>query len=144
MQWGAQRISALICSIVIASMTAGEDKDKPGVAPAGMGRVTTGDYVEVDDKDVANPLLGVRVQEVSPNIIELRGANGWVTYASYDEAQKEYRGFFEWQQFGPHRSPGGKWADLYHVRLVVLEGGKLHMNGRSKTNDFVIRAKVKP
>jgi hypothetical protein len=134
----------LLCGAVFASMASGDGKDQADPAPAGVGRVIPGLYVEVDESGAPNPLLVVRVQEVTPNIVEVRGANGWVSYASYDEARKEYRGFFEWQQFGGYRSPGGKWADLYRVRLVAREGGQFHMTGKSKANDLVIRAKPKP
>lgn len=115
-----------------------------GASPEGAGRVAAGDYVETDEAGVANPALLLRVREVTPNIVEVRGVNGWVTFAAYDEGRKEYRGFFEWQQFGPARSPQGKWADLFQVRLVALEGGKLHLVGKSKANEFVIRATPKP
>ena len=132
-----------LCGAAVASTAGGGDQEKAGPTPGGVGRVNPGEYVEVDEKDVSNPALVVRVQEMTPNILEVRGANGWVTYASYDEGRKEYCGFFEWQQFGPYRSPGGKWADLYQVRLVARPGGQLHMTGKSKANDFVIRAKPK-
>ena len=108
------------------------------------GRVASGEYVEVSEKGVPDPNLRLGVREVTPNILEVRGINGWAAFASYDEARKEYRGFFEWQRFGPHRSPGGKWADLYEIRLIREKGGRLHMTGKSKANDFVIRAVVKP
>jgi uncharacterized protein (TIGR03067 family) len=95
----------------------------------------------VNEKGETNPGLVVGVQEVTSNIVVVHGANGWVAFASYDEAQKEYRGFFEWKEFGAYRSPGGKWADLYQVRLVAQEGGQLHMTGKSKAHDFLIRAR---
>jgi hypothetical protein len=131
----------LLCGAAIAVAA---ETEKPNLQPAGAGRVSPGDYLEVDEKGVPNALFAVQVRDVTANIVEVRGANGWVTYASYDEAQREYRGFFEWQQFGPHRSPGGKWADLYQVRLVQQEDGQLHMTGKSKANEFVIRAAPKP
>ena len=134
----------LLCAAGVTAFAVAADKDKPNPQRTGAGRVRAGEYVEVDENGVPNALLGVLVREVTPNIVEVRGANGWVTYTSYDEAQKEYRGFFEWQQFGPLRSPGGKWADLYQVRLVQQEDGQLHMTGKSKDNDFVIRAAPKP
>jgi hypothetical protein len=134
----------LLGGVAVSSTAQGRDKVQASSDPAGVGRVSPGLYVEVDDKGVSNPLLVVRVQEVTTNIVEIRGANGWVTYASYYVAQKEYRGFFEWQQFGDYRNPGGKWADLYQVRLVAQEGGQFHMTGKSKANDFVIRGKPKP
>ena len=115
--------------------------EKP--APVGAGRLSPGDYVELDEAGTPNPRLGLRVAEVTPNIVEVRGANGWVAFASYDEATKEYRGCFEWQTFGPRRSPAGKWADLFQVRLTRTEGGRIRMDGKSKENDFVIQA-VKP
>ena len=97
----------------------------------------------MDGKGVPNEALAVRVLQVTPNILEVRGVNGWVAYAAYDEARTEYRGCFEWQQFGPYRSPGGKWAELYQVRLVGQEGGQFQMIGKSKGNDFIIRSKPK-
>ena len=134
----------LLCVVAVASTAPAAEKDKADPTPAGVGRVTPGLYTEVDEQGQPNPLFEVRVQEVTPNIVEVRGANGWVAYASYDDARKEYRGFFEWQRFGDSRSPGGKWADLYQVRLVALEGGQFHMTGKSTGNDFVIRGKPKP
>ena len=136
--------AAILCGAAIASMAAADEKNRAVSSPTGAGRISAGAYIEVDEKGVPNPVLAVQVREVTPNILEVRGANGWVTYVSYDEAQKEYRRCFEWQQFGPYRSPGGKWADLYQVRLVQQDGGQLHMSGKSKANDFVIRAAPKP
>jgi hypothetical protein len=132
----------LLCEAAMVSTTLAGDKADS--TPAGVGRVNPGLYVEVNEKDEANPLLVVAVQEVTPNIVMVRGANGWVTFACYDEADKEYRGFFEWKDFGAGRSPGGKWADLYQVRLVAQEGGRIYMTGKSKANDFIIRGKPKP
>jgi hypothetical protein len=131
-----------LCGATVASTAAADDK-KAAPTPGGAGRISPGEYVEVDEKGVPNPALAVQVREMTPNILEVRGANGWLTYVSYDEAQKEYRGFFEWQQFGPYRSPGGKWADLYQVRLIQQDAGQLHMTGKSKANDFIIRAAPK-
>ena len=139
------RVTALVVLVLVGaspfSAARGEDKDNQ---PAGTGRLAAGEYVEVDEKGVPNALLKLRVSEVTPNILEVRGAHGWVAYTSYDEGRKEYRGFFEWQRFGPQRSPAGKWADLYQVRLVRQADGKLYMSGKSKENDFVIRAADKP
>ncbi len=109
----------MLGGVAVASTAFGGDKEKADPAPAGTGRVNPGLYVQVDEQGVPNPPFVFRVQEVTPNIVEVRGINGWVCYASYEEAQKEYRGFFEWQQFAGYRSPGGKWADLYQVRLVA-------------------------
>jgi hypothetical protein len=134
----------LLCGPTVASMAPAGDKEKADPAPAGVGRVSPGVYVELNEKGEPIPMLVVGVQEVTPNIVMLRGANGWLAFASYDEAQKEYRGFFEWKEFGPVRSPGGKWADLYQVRLVAQEGGQFHMTGKSKANDFIIRGKPRP
>jgi hypothetical protein len=136
--------AVVLCGATVAPIAGGGDKDKAGPTTGGAGRVSPGENVEVDEKGAPNEPFAVRVQELTPNILEVRGVNGWVAYASYDEAQKEYRGFFEWQQFGPYRSPGGKWADLYQVRLVARAGGQFQMTGKSKANDFVIRAKPKP
>ncbi len=116
----------------------------PAGAQEEARRVAAGDYVEVDEQGVPNSTLAVKVHEVTPNILEARGANGWVVYASYDAAQKEYRGFFEWQKFGPYRSPAGKWADLYQIRLSRQDGGQFRIDGKSKDNEFVIRAAPKP
>ncbi|MDY3560489.1 hypothetical protein R5W23_001724 [Gemmata sp. JC673] len=129
-------VSGFVLAITFAS--AGAD-DKP--LPAGSGRVAAKEYVEVDEKGVANARFRLRVREATPNILEIRGINGWVAFTSYDEGQKEYRGFFEWQQMGALGNPGGKWADLYQVRLVRQANGELLMTGKSKNNDFVIRAK---
>lgn len=115
--------------------------DKPSAEQAGTGRVPAKEYVEVDEKGVPNPRFRLRVAEATPNILEIRGINGWVAYTSYDEGQKEYRGFFEWQRLGPLGNPGGKWADLYQVRLIRQPDGQLLMTGKSKANDFVIRAR---
>jgi WD40 repeat protein len=110
--------------------------------PTGLGRVKPGDYVEVDDKGVENLALRIRVNELTQNLLELRSGKGWVAYASYDAARREYRGFFEWQKFGPDRSPGGVWADLYQIRIERLESGQLNVTGRSKANVLMIRAKA--
>jgi uncharacterized protein (TIGR03067 family) len=134
----------VLCGPALASMALAGNKDKADPAPVGVGRVSPGLYVEVNERGEPNPLLEVGVQEVTPNIVVVSGANGWVVFAAYDEAQKEYRGFFEWKQFGAYRSPGGKWADLYQVRLVAQEGGQFHMTGKSKANDFIIRGMSKP
>ncbi len=133
----------LLAGGFLLAVAASRGADKAKAEPAGQGRVAAGEYVEVDESGTPNPLLGLRVAEVTPNIVEVRGANGWVAYASYDEAAKEYRGCFEWQTFGPRRSPPGKWADLFQVRLTRTEGGRIRVDGKSKENDFVIRA-VKP
>lgn len=118
----------------------GGGQDQPAAAADRVGRVSAGDYVEHDEQGTPNPMLTLRAREVTPHILELRGVNGWVAYLSYDESAREYRGFFEWQQFGPYRSPGGKWADLYQVRLVRQDGGRFVMTGKSKTNELTIRA----
>jgi uncharacterized protein (TIGR03067 family) len=135
---------AVLCVPGVSSMALAGDTDKAHPAPAGVGRVSPGLYVEVNEKGEPNPLSGVGVQEVTPNIVVVSGANGWVAFAAYDEARKEYRGCFEWKAFGPYRSPGGKWADLYQVRLVAQEGGQFLMTGKSRANDFIIRGKPKP
>jgi hypothetical protein len=134
----------VLCAPVVASMALAGNTDKTGAASTGVGRVSPGLYVEVNETGEPNPPLLVVIQEVTPNIVMVRGANGWVAFAAYDDGQKEYRGSFEWRQFGPIRSPGGKWADLYQIRLVAQDGGKFHMTGKSKTNDFIIRGMPKP
>jgi hypothetical protein len=136
--------SSILCGAVLAAMAQGGEKEKPNSTPAGTGRVSPGLYNELNDQGEVNPVSLVQIQEVTPNIVEVRGANGWVVFASYDEAKKEYRGFFEWQRFGEHRSPGGKWADLYQVRLVAQGGRQFHMTGKSTANDFIIRGKRRP
>jgi hypothetical protein len=130
----------LVCGVVVAVAAAGRAPEKDGAAAEGVGRVAPGEYVELDEQGVPNPSFVFAAREVTPNIIEVRGVNGWVAFAAYDEEKKEYRGCFEWQQFGPHRSPGGKWADLYQVRLVRLAGGRVEITGKSKANDMTIRA----
>jgi hypothetical protein len=128
--------------LIIAS----DDPKKTEPPIDGVGRVSLGEFVEVDEKGIPQPVLPdvpkllIKIDEVTPNIVVLSGINGWVTFASYDESKKEYRGFFEWKQFGPLRSPGGKWADLYEVRLIKQANGDILMTGKSKTNEFVIRA----
>lgn len=148
----ARLLHAVAVLAIGAVAAGGADNVKPGAVPTkaeesakseGAGRLPEGTYVEVDEKGVEEPRLAIRLRPVTANIVEVRGANGWVVFASYDEAQREYRGFFEWQQYGPLQSPGGKWADLYQVRLVRQNDGLLHMTGKSKANEFVIRAVAK-
>jgi hypothetical protein len=131
-------------SLVSVAAVVGGEQEKSAAADERAGRVGAGDYVEQDEQGRPNPLFTLRAREVTANILELRGANGWVAYLSYDESAREYRGFFEWQQFGPYRSPGGKWADLYQVRLVRQDGGRFVMTGKSKSNDLTIRAAPAP
>jgi uncharacterized protein (TIGR03067 family) len=125
----------------VGSMVLANEQDRSDPGPAGVGRVPPGLYVEVNETGQQHPSLVVGVQEVTPNIVLLRGVNGWLAFASYDESRKEYRGFFEWKEFGAGRSPGGKWADLYQFRLVAQEDGQFHMTGKSRANDFIIRGK---
>jgi hypothetical protein len=101
--------------------------------------VAAGEYVEIDPEGRANWDFTLLADEVTPNILCLRGRNGWVAFASFDAAKKEYRGFFEFQRIGG-RGPGGKWADLYHVR-VAIEDGVLRVEGKSAENEMLIRAK---
>jgi uncharacterized protein (TIGR03067 family) len=134
----------VLCCLPVAPMARGSNKDNGDTAPTGTGRVSPGVYKELNEKGELNPPSMVEIQEVTPNIVVVRGVNGWVAFAAYDEARKEYRGSFEWRQFGAARSPGGKWADLYQIRLIAVEGGLFHMTGKSKDNDFIIRGKVQP
>ncbi len=138
-----RRTSAALVVLFTAGLAGAASPGEEKAAPA-PARVTQGEYVELDENGTPNPLLVMRVAEVSPNIVVVRGANGWVAFASYDEAAKEYRGFFEWQTFGPQRSPAGKWADLFQIRLTRAEGGRILMTGKSKENEFTIRAAAKP
>ncbi len=129
-----------LSGLLLVGVAANGD-DKPDAKPAGTGRLPAKEYIEVDEKGVPNARFLLRVAEATPNIVEVRGINGWVAYASYDEAQKEYRGFFEWRRLGTGGAPGGKWADLYQIRMVKNADGELVMTGKSKENDFVIRAR---
>src|SRR5580698_4985706 len=113
--------AAVLCGLLVAPIALGGRKDDGETAPAGAGRVSPGSYKELNEKGEINPLSMVEIQEVTPNIVVVRGVNGWVAFAAYDETHKEYRGSFEWRQFGANRSPGGKWADLYQIRLVAQE-----------------------
>jgi hypothetical protein len=113
---------------------------EPKPATAGDGRVSVGEYAEIDPEGRANRDFLLVVQEVSPNIVHLRGKNGWVAFASFDADKKEYRGFFEWPVLPGLGRPGGKWADLYQIR-VVMQDGVLRIEGHSAGNEMLIRAK---
>lgn len=109
-------------------------------SPAGDGRVSAGEHVEIDKDGRPNRDFLLVVQQVTPNIIHLRGKNGWVAFASFDAEKKEYRGFFEWPELPGVGRPGGKWADLFQIRVAV-EDGVLRIEGKSAHNDFLIRAR---
>lgn len=113
---------------------------EPKPIPTSDGRVPAGEYVEIDLEGQANRNLLLLVQEVSPNIIHLRGKYGWVAFVSFDAEKKEYRGFFEWPDIPGHGRPGGKWADLYQIRVTVQDG-VLRIEGKSAKNEMLIRAK---
>lgn len=126
--------------LVVAGVVSLGQAPKPAPAPAGDGRVSAGEYVEIDPEGRPNRDFLLAVQEVSPNIVHLRGRNGWVAFASFDAAKKEYRGFFEWPDLPGVGRPGGKWADLYQIRVVVQDG-VLRIEGKSAGNEMLIRAK---
>jgi hypothetical protein len=113
---------------------------EPGPVPAGDVRVPAGEYVEIDPEGRANRDFLLVVREVTPNIVHLRGRNGWVAFASFDAGKKEYRGFFEWPDLPGVGRPAGKWADLYQIR-VVMRDGVLRIEGKSAGNEMLIRAR---
>lgn len=118
-------------------------KPEPKIATAATGRVKAGDFIQLEDNGKANPEFAMIAKAVTPNIVELRGTNGWVAYLGYDEETKEYTGTWEWQSFKGGRSPGGKWADCFRVRAIVLEGGAVKLDGKSKENAFQLTYKPK-
>jgi len=135
------RVVGLVAVGVLAvAVFSRAEEPKPAPAPAGEGRVPPGEYVEIDPEGRPNRDFLLLVQEVSPNIVHLRGKNGWVAFASYDAAKKEYRGFFEWPEIPGLGRPGGKWGDLYQIRVAV-QGGVLRIEGKSAANEMLIRAK---
>jgi len=113
---------------------------KPTRIPAGDGRLTVGEYVEIDSGGRANHNFMLVVQEVSPNIVQIRGKNGWIAFASFDADKREYRGFFEWPNIPGLGRPQGKWEDLYQIKVTVKEEG-LRIEGKSAKNELLIRAK---
>ena len=123
--------------LAVSGAVAHASEPKP---TAGDGRVPAGEYVEIDPEGKANRNFLLMVQVISPNIIHLHGKNGWVAFASYDAEKKEYRGFFEWPDIPGLGRPGGKWADLYQVR-VVMKDGILRIEGKSAANELLIRAR---
>ncbi len=125
---------------VVVVVSAMAQEPKPAPTPATDGRVPPGEYVEIDSEGRANRDFLLAVQQVSPNIVHLRGRNGWVAFASFDADKKEYRGFFEWPDIPGVGRPTGKWADLYQIRVVVQEG-VLRIEGKSAGNEMLIRAK---
>jgi hypothetical protein len=128
----------LLAAIAAVGTRAQESKTTPAPT-AGGTRVAAGDYVEIDPEGRADWNFTITVEEVTPNIVHFRGKNGWVAFASFDAAKNEYRGFFEFPRVGG-RGPGGKWADLYQVRAVVLDG-VLRIEGKSAENEMLIRAR---
>ena len=109
-------------------------------APTGDGRAAAGEYVETDAEGRPNRDFLILVQPVTPNIVHLRGKNGWVAFASFDAEKKEYRGFFEWPDLPGVGRPAGKWADLYQIR-VFAQDGVLRIEGKSARNEMLIRAR---
>src|SRR5262245_26400396 len=87
-------VAAGLLAVAGAAAPAQEPKPAPASVPTGDGRVAAGAYVEIDPEGRANRDVLLLVQEVSPNIIHLRGKNGWVAFASYRAGKKEYRGCF--------------------------------------------------
>jgi hypothetical protein len=131
-------VAVLVAAAGVAATRAQEPKPAP--AAAGDGRVPVGEYVEIDPEGRANRDFPLVVQQVTPNIIHLRGRNGWVAFASFDAGKAEYRGFFEWPELPGVGRPGGKWADLYQIRVVVRDG-VLRIEGKSAGNEMLIRAR---
>jgi hypothetical protein len=138
MQSKIVRLATLGLLAVAGGVASRAQEPKP--APTGDGRVPAGEYVEIYPEGRANRDFLLLVQEVSPNIVHLRGKNGWVAFASFDPGKKEYRGFFEWPSIPGLGRPGGQWADLYQIR-VVLQDGLLRIEGKSAGNEMLIRAK---
>ena len=130
--------ASFVAVTVVAPARAQEPKPAP--APASDGRVAPGEYVEIDAEGRANRDFLLAVQPVTPNIVHLRGRNGWIAFASFDADKKEYRGFFEWPDVPGVGRPGGKWADLYQIRVAVQDG-VLRIEGKSAGNEMLIRAK---
>jgi hypothetical protein len=140
------RTACVLVILLMGSFTLLAMSDEPKKTEPtndGVGRISPGEFVETDEQGELNPAFLLKTEDVTPNIIVLSGINGWVAFACYNETKKEYRGSFEWKSFGPMRSPGGKWADLYEVRLIKQDNGNIVMTGKSKSNDFVIRATPK-
>jgi hypothetical protein len=134
------RIAWLVALSFVAVATVSSRAQGPKPAPAGDGRVPTGVYVEIDPEGRPNRDFLLLVQEVSPSIVHLRGKNGWVAFASFEAGKKEYRGFFEWPNLPGVGRPGGKWADLYQIR-VAMQDGVLRIEGKSAANEMLIRAR---
>jgi hypothetical protein len=124
----------------LAISTARQPADAAVTMRVSDGRVALGDYVEIDTQGQANWDFSLGVLQVTPNIIHLRGKNGWLAFASFDALKKEYRGFFEWPDHPDAGRPGGKWAELYQIRVVVQDG-VLRIEGKSAGNEIQIRAK---
>lgn len=136
---GRRLLESFFLFLVLTAGTIAFGAEDPK-APTSNGRVAAGVYFEVDSEGKANPDFALVVQELSPNIIHLRGKNGWIAFASFDSEKKEYRGFFEWPEIPGAGRPNGKWADLYQIKVVVKEK-QLKIEGKSKENDLTIQAK---
>ncbi|MGL6074751.1 MAG: hypothetical protein ACRC8S_11370 [Fimbriiglobus sp.] len=117
----------------------GKGDDEPG-------RISPGEYVQLDDKDQPMNDFTMTVTRVTPNILELRGNNGWVGYASFNADHKGYYGFWEWQSYKGERSPGGKFAELYSTHFYHSPEKKvIVLNGNSvKSNSFRFHYRPKP
>jgi len=126
--------------VSLEAVAARAEEPKAAPTPACDGRVPAREYVEIDAEGRANRDFLLVVQQVTPNMVHLRGKNGWVAFASFDAAKKEYRGFFEWQDIPGVGRPAGKWADLYQIRMVIQDG-VLRIEGKSSANEMLIRAK---
>jgi hypothetical protein len=117
----------------------GKAEDEPG-------RIAPGEYVQIDDKEQPMNDFTMTVTRVTPNILELRGNNGWVSYVSYAPETKNYNGFWEWQSFKGERSPGGKFADLYLIQFYHNVDKKffvIYANSK-KGNSFQYAYRPKP
>jgi hypothetical protein len=121
------------------------DPADPPPAPGEFGRSIPGDYVQTKDDGVEDERFRLRVDNVTPSIVQVRGSNGWLAYASYDESRKEYKGFFEWQKFNEQqRSPGGEWAHLYEIRMQQLDKSHFVIFAKCPVYNFEIRAQMNP
>lgn len=127
-----------VCLLTVGLATAQEPK--PAALPTGDGRAPFGEYVEIDVEGRANRDFLLLVQEVSPNIVILRGKNGWLAFATFDAEKKEYRGSFEWPNIPGLGRPEGKWGELYQIK-VMMKDNMLRIEGKSAKNEFLIRAR---
>jgi hypothetical protein len=110
-----------------------------GGPDAETGRVSTGDYVQVDVKDQPMPDSILSITRLTPHMLELRSTEGWVGFAGWNPGNKQFTGHWEWQTYKNERSPGGKWSEFYRIDVYYKPDTKLVIvNGSSctSTNNF--------